>query len=139
MRLARFLATWISAHPGQASVAGALLVVLLLACVPLVLSALPIRRVPLRYNLRNLQIRWRTTLVTGLAFTFVTALLTIMLSFVTGMNRLTDGSGHPGNVVVLSDGATDEAFSKLSYMSTEELPDKLQRMIEKNDDGFLVS
>lgn len=139
MRLARFLSTWISAHPRQAVAVGILLIVLFAACLPLILSALPIRKVPLRYNLRNLQIRWRTTLVTGLAFTFVTTLLTVMLAFVKGMDRLTEGSGHPGNVLVLSDGATDEAFSNLPYISTEELPDKLQRMIDKENGEFLVS
>jgi putative ABC transport system permease protein len=139
MRLFRFVSTWVGDHPVGAVFLAILLVCLLIASLPMILALLPIRRVPFRYNLRNLQVRWRTTLVTGLAFTFVTALLTIMLSFVTGMNRLTDGSGHPGNVVVLSDGATDEAFSKLPYISTEELPDKLQRMIEKTGDDFLVS
>jgi hypothetical protein len=126
-------------HPVLAIVLLVILVKTLLALLPLILSALPIRKVPLRYNLRNLQVRWRTTLVTGLAFTFVTTLLTVMLAFVTGMDRLTEGSGHPGNVLVLSDGATDEAFSNLPYISTEELPDKLQRMIEKDQGEFMVS
>jgi putative ABC transport system permease protein len=140
MRLAHFLSTWTIAHPIKAAAVGIFVVFLVLACLPLILSALPIRKVPLRYNLRNLQIRWRTTLVTGLAFTLVTTLLTVMLAFVTGMDRLTEGSGHPGNVLVLSDGATDEAFSNLPYISTEELPDKLQTMIEKDASGeFLVS
>jgi putative ABC transport system permease protein len=105
----------------------------------LILYLLPIRKVPLSYNLRNLQVRWLTTLVTGLVFTAVIGLLTGMLAFVTGMYRITEGSGHPGNVMVLSDGATDEAFSSLSYISTEELPDNLQRMIDKTDGQFLVS
>src|SRR5947209_4954912 len=102
MRLAHFLSTWIGAHPVKATAVGVLLAVLVIACLPLFLSALPIRKVPLRYNIRNLQIRWLTTLVTGLAFTLVTTLLTVMLAFVTGMDRLTEGSGHPGNVLILS-------------------------------------
>ena len=36
-----------------------------------------------------------------------------MLAFVNGMQRLTEGTGQPGNVLVLADGATDEAFSNL--------------------------
>ena len=31
-------------------------------------------KVPLRYNVRNLQVRWRTTLMTALAFTLVIGL-----------------------------------------------------------------
>jgi cell division protein FtsX len=72
-----------------------------------------IGKVPLRYTLRNLTVRWRTTLMTALAFTLVVGLFTVMLAFVNGMYRLTDGSGQVGNVIILSDGATDELFSNL--------------------------
>jgi putative ABC transport system permease protein len=74
-----------------------------------------IGRVPLKYNLRNLMVRWRITLLTALAFTLVIGLMTVMLAFVNGMYRLTAGSGHPGNVIVLADGALDELFSSLGY------------------------
>ena len=63
---------------------------------------LAIGKVPLNYNLRNLLVRWRVTLLTALAFTLVVSLLTVMLAFVNGMKRLTDASGQPGNVIVLS-------------------------------------
>jgi hypothetical protein len=45
----------------------------------------------------------------------VIALLTFLLAFVNGMNNLTENSGVPGNVFVLSDGSTDEIFSNLGY------------------------
>jgi putative ABC transport system permease protein len=70
-------------------------------------------KVPVRYNLRNLQVRWLTTLLTGLAFFAVIALLTVMLSFVNGMYKLTLSSGQPGNVIVLAEGSTDESFSNV--------------------------
>lgn len=72
-----------------------------------------IGRVPLRYNVRNLTVRWLTTLMTGLAFTLVIALMTGMLAFVNGMFHLTEQSGQPGNVMLMSEGSTDEAFSNL--------------------------
>lgn len=78
-------------------------------------------RVPVRYNLRNLVVRWRITLLTALAFTLVVGLLVFMLAFVNGMFRLTQGSGQPGNVMVLSDGATDELFSNLGYRDTSDI------------------
>src|SRR5207237_1185898 len=40
---------------------------------------------------------------------------------VNGMTRLTEGSGHPENVVVLADGADDEAFSTLSFSDSSDL------------------
>jgi ABC-type lipoprotein release transport system permease subunit len=70
-------------------------------------------KVPVRYNVRNLQVRWLTTLLTGLAFFSVIALLTVMLAFVNGMYKLTLGSGQPGNVIVLAEGSTDESFSNV--------------------------
>ena len=70
-------------------------------------------KVPITYSIRNLIVRWRITLLTAAAFTLVVGLLTVMLAFVNGMYRLTEGSSQPGNVLVLSDGATDELFSNL--------------------------
>ena len=72
-------------------------------------------RVPLGYSFRNLIVRWRTTLLTTLAFTLVVALMTVMLAFVNGMYSLTKGSSVAGNVIVLSVGALDEVFSDLGY------------------------
>ena len=73
--------------------------------------------VPLAYNLRNVRVRWKTNLMTGVSFTAVIALLVFLLAFVNGMNNLTENSGVPGNVFVLSDGSTDEIFSNLGYSS----------------------
>ena len=83
------------------------------AVASIAVAVLPVAKVPLGYNLRNLQVRWKTTVVTALAFTLVIALLTIMLAFVNAMDRMTAGSAQPGNVMVLSDGATDEVISNL--------------------------
>jgi hypothetical protein len=72
-----------------------------------------IGRVPLTYNVRNLLVRWRISVMTAVVFTAVVGLLTALLAFVNGMQALTADSGQPGNVMVLSDGATDELFSYL--------------------------
>ena len=71
------------------------------------------RKIPFQYSVRNLLVRWKTTLMTAMAFTVVVLLLTVMVAFVGGMNRVVSRSAHPGNVIVLSDGATDEVFSNL--------------------------
>src|SRR5262245_15505474 len=78
-------------------------------------------KVPLAYNLRNLAVRWNTTLLTASAFTLVVSLLTVMLAFANGMERLTEASGHPGNVIVLSAGVTDELLSYLSVTDATEV------------------
>src|SRR5438445_7186634 len=86
--------------------------------VVLVLVLLAVGKVPLGYNIRNLLVRWWITFLTAFAFTLVVGLLTVMLAFVNGMYRLTENSGNPGNVMILSDGATDELFSNLAKSDT---------------------
>ena len=77
--------------------------------------------IPLKYSIRNLAVRWRTTVMTAMAFTLVVSLLTVMLAFVNGMYRLTDASGHAENVIILSDGATDEIFSSLKPVDVSDI------------------
>jgi hypothetical protein len=74
-----------------------------------------IGKVPLAYNFRYLWVRRRDTALTALAFTVVVALVVVLLSFVNGMYKLNESTGIPGNVMVLSDGSTDELFSNLGY------------------------
>src|SRR5262245_1088375 len=100
----------------------------------LALQALGVmRRVPFSYNVRNLVVRWRVTLLTALAFTMVVGLMTVMLAFVNGMYKLTEGSGRPGNVIVLADGATDELFSNLGYGDIKEV--ELHDGVERDEEG----
>lgn len=80
-----------------------------------VLVLLVIGKVPLAYNLRNLRVRWLTNGLTAVAFVVVVGFLAFLLAFVNGMNKMSQNSGIPGNVFVLSDGATDEIFSNLGY------------------------
>ena len=91
-----------------------------------ILVLLAVHRVPLSYTLRNLSLRWITTLMTALAFTLVIGSMVMMLAFTAGMQRMTEGSGQPGNVMVLAEGALDEAFSNLNVADLgeiESLPD----------------
>jgi ABC-type lipoprotein release transport system permease subunit len=106
----------------------------------LIILLLAFGKVPLSYNLRNLTVRWKTTVVTALAFTLVVGLLTVMMAFVTGMDRLTEGSGIPGNVITLSDGATDEAQSNLSAeYSVKVLPQDIKKEIVLDSQGRPLS
>jgi hypothetical protein len=92
-----------------------------LVVVLLILLLVSSGKIPLRYNVRNLVVRWKTTLMTAGAFMMVVGLLTGMLAFVNGMRRLTEDSGHADNVMVLSEGATEETFSNLGFSDTSDL------------------
>ncbi len=83
------------------------------------LLLLLIGKVPLSYNLRYLWVRKRDTALTALAFTVVVALVVVLLAFVNGMYKLNEGTGVPGNVLVLAEGSTDELFSNLARADAE--------------------
>ena len=82
---------------------------------------LAVNRIPLSYTLRNLSLRWRTTLMTAMAFTLVVGLMVFLLAFTTGMQRMMEGSAQPGNVVILAEGAIDEVMSNLNVSDLGEI------------------
>jgi hypothetical protein len=94
-------------------------------------------RIPLTYVAGNLAVRWLTTLMIATAFTIVVALLTVMLAFVNGMYALTKASGHADNVLILSEGATDEGFSNLGFGDVGDIEN--QPGIARADQRPLVS
>lgn len=113
-----------------------LLIVLISALASLaavLVAILPISKVPFRYNLRNLQARWKTSVLTAVAFTVVIFLVVFMLAWVKGLDQLAESSGNPGNVMVLSDGATDEAWSNLPDARIEQLPQDIQSYVARDE------
>lgn len=76
--------------------------------------------IPLKYNARNLLVRWKTTALTAAGFTMVVALLVVMLAFVEGLKKLAQSTGHPGNVIILSEGANDELFSNVNVQDVHQ-------------------
>jgi hypothetical protein len=96
-------------------------------------------RVPIGYNLRNLVVRWKTTLLTALSFTLVVALMTVMLAFVNGLYQITGNAAVPGNIVILSDGAIDESMSNLGNASSSNpiylLNEEQKQYIDRDQHG----
>jgi hypothetical protein len=90
-------------------------------------------KIPLRYNLRNLLVHWKTTALTATAFTVVIALLIFMHAFASGITRLSERSGQPANVICLSDGAGDEAYSNLPVGAAGDLA--LQKGVARDAAG----
>lgn len=103
----------------------------------LVLLLFVAAKIPFSYIAGNLMVRWRTTLMTALAFTLVVTVLTMMLAFVNGMYALTQSSGYNDNVIILSEGATDEGFSNLGYSEVGDLEN--QPGILRQDGAPLLS
>jgi ABC-type antimicrobial peptide transport system permease subunit len=110
----------------------------LAGCVAIAFAAVVICvKVPFRYNLRHLLVRWRTTLLTTLAFTVVVGVQTVMLAFVKSMQQIVARSGQPWNVMVLSDGATDEIYSNLDYPGVRNV--ELNPLVLKDRQGVSLA
>jgi len=81
-----------------------------------------------RYNARNLVVRWPITLMLLSAFILQVGIVVVMLAFVRGLEKLTEGSSIPGNVIVMSEGSTDELFSNLGYSDISDV-ERLPRVL----------
>jgi hypothetical protein len=96
-------------------------------------------KVPIGYNLRNLVVRWKTTLMTSLSFTLVVALMTFLLAILNGMYQITGNAAVPGNIVLLSDGAIDESMSNLGNASSSNpiyfLNEDQKQYVERDQKG----
>lgn len=95
-----------------------------------IILLLTVGRIPLSYNVNNIVARWWTTSLTILAFTLVVALLVAMSAFVNGMYLLTTSSGRADNVVILSEGSTDEIMSNLGFSDIGDLENHPSAMVE---------
>jgi putative ABC transport system permease protein len=71
--------------------------------------------IPLSYSVRNLRVRWKTTLMSASGFTLVVAALVVMLGFIRGVEAACAVSGEPENVLLLAKGNHDEVLSALDH------------------------
>ncbi len=67
--------------------------------------------IPFKYNLRNLRLRWVTSLLTAGGIGLVTLIFLGMFSMGLGIERSLLSSGHPLNLILLRTGATAESHS----------------------------
>lgn len=111
---------------------------ILLGTVFFLMLLVVIGKVPLSYNVMNLTTRWLTTLFMVGAFTLVIGVQVALLAFVNGMYAMTESSGQPGNVMIMSEGSTDEAFSNLGFADATDLETQ-EGVARDENDRALVS
>jgi putative ABC transport system permease protein len=66
---------------------------------------------PLRYNVRNVFVRWRATLATVLGVALVVAVFVLVQALAAGLERCSGNTGDPRNVMILRKGSTAESSS----------------------------
>ncbi|MBC8097317.1 MAG: ABC transporter permease [Akkermansiaceae bacterium] len=69
---------------------------------------------PLRYNLRNVFIRWRSTLSTIIGVALVVAVYILIQSLAVGLEKSGRNTGDPRNLMIVRKGSTAESSSQVN-------------------------
>lgn len=69
---------------------------------------------PLTYNLRNVILRWRSTLATILGVALVVAVYVLVQSLAVGLEKSSGNTGDPRNVLIVRKGSTAESSSQVT-------------------------
>ncbi|MBI5092392.1 MAG: ABC transporter permease [Candidatus Hydrogenedentes bacterium] len=70
--------------------------------------------IPLRYNIRYLMTRWKSTTLTAATFSLVVATFVIVMSLAQGIDRALTTTGNPLNVIIMRSGAQADSQSEIS-------------------------
>lgn len=69
--------------------------------------------VPVKYNLRNLRIRWRATIATALGIALVVAVFVMVMALAQGLKTTYVSTGDARNLLVMRKGSTAESSSQI--------------------------
>jgi putative ABC transport system permease protein len=69
---------------------------------------------PLKYNIRNVIVRWRATLATVLGIALVVAVYVLVQALARGLESSSQNTGHPLNVMIVRQGSTAESSSQVT-------------------------
>jgi putative ABC transport system permease protein len=68
---------------------------------------------PITYNVRNVFVRWRATLATILGVALVVAVYVLIQSMAAGLEKSSQNTGDPRNVMIVRKGSTAESSSQV--------------------------
>jgi putative ABC transport system permease protein len=77
--------------------------------------------IPLKYNFRNLRVRWVTTLMTVLGTALVVWASVLTFGLVDGLNHALTTTGDPLDMIVLRKGANDETSSFIESQTARDI------------------
>jgi putative ABC transport system permease protein len=76
---------------------------------------------PLKYNLKNVTVRWRATLATVLGIALVVAVFVLVQSLAVGLEKSASNTGDVRNVMIVRKGSTAESSSQVSVQQFQML------------------
>ena len=81
---------------------------------------------PIRYNVRNVFVRWRATLATIIGVALVVAVYILVQALAVGLEKSGRNTGDPRNLMIVRKGSTAESSSQVSraqLMTIQYLPE----------------
>src|SRR5688500_10493234 len=69
---------------------------------------------PLKYNISNVLVRWRSTLATILGIALVVAVYIMVNALAVGLEKNSANTGDPRNLMIVRKGSTAESSSQVS-------------------------
>src|SRR5437660_12806932 len=101
---------------------------------------------PLKYNFRNVFVRWRATVATVLGVALVVAVYVLVQSLAAGLEKSGRNTGDPRNVLIVRKGSTAESSSQVTrdqFQLIEYLPqvarDEKEKPLASADVAILIS
>src|SRR5512134_996799 len=76
---------------------------------------------PLRYNLRNLFVRWRATAATIVGVALVVGVYVALQAMAQGLEASSRNTGDPRNVMIVRKGSTAESSSQVTREQFQQL------------------
>src|SRR5207247_10697753 len=77
---------------------------------------------PVTYNVRNVFVRWRTTVFTVLSVTLVVTVYVLLQSMAAGIEKSSASTGDPRNVMIVRKGSTAESSSQVTREQLRLIP-----------------
>jgi putative ABC transport system permease protein len=94
--------------------------------------------IPIKYNVRNVFVRWRATLATVLGVALVVAVYVLVQSMAAGLEKSSRNTGDPRNVMIVRKGSTAESSSQVTREQFRMVP-YLPQIAHDEKDRPLVS
>ncbi len=76
-------------------------------------------KLPIRYNIRNVIVRWRSTLATIIGVALVVAVYILIQSLAAGLEKSGRNTGDPRNLMIVRKGSTAESSSQVNRMQLQ--------------------
>ncbi len=75
--------------------------------------------IPIRYNLRNLRVRWVTTLLTASSILLTVLVFMALMALATGLQISLSATGQPLNLIIMREGSQSEGSSSVARDSLQ--------------------